>query len=378
MKVDLLKASLFPFVMAFCLFGAGGSCLAASPSMLDAKKEAETAGYIFEASRDEIIARAKKEGKLKVFSGLAAETTLKDLSSRFKVRYPFVSEIQTAERSPGTEAAQRFLLEVKAGLAKGWDAITLRTDLRGEYASHLKKFDILGMARHGVLNMPVQLIDSKNRNVVAITSELHVVGYNKKLTSAEKVPSQWEDFLKPEYKGKKFYADIRPLVLSSLIPVWGLEKTLDFARKIAAQEPIWIRGNPRGLTAVAAGERALFMGPYFGSLKVQQKKAANMDLEYKVIEPVPARLNEENGIMAASEHSYTALLWLEFLVSPEAQKVIDQYEPGEASLFAPGSIQSDVIRGKQVSTMQWEDPEKLEAWIKDLVKAYGFPNADAK
>jgi hypothetical protein len=378
MKVDLVKASVFAFVLAFCLFAAGDSCLAASPSLLNAKKEAEAAGYIFEAGREEIVARARKEGKLKVFSGLAAETTLRDLSSRFKVRYPFISEIQTAERSPGTEAAQRFLLEVKAGLAKGWDAITLRTDLRGEYASQLKKFDILGMARHGVLNMPVQLIDSQNRNVVAITSELHVVGYNKKLVAADKLPSQWEDFLKPEYKGKKFYADIRPLVLSSLIPVWGLEKTLDFARKIAAQEPIWIRGNPRGLTAVAAGERALFMGPYFGSLKVQQKKAANMDLEYKVIEPVPARLNEENGILAVSEHSYTALLWLEFLVSPEAQKIIDQYEPGEASLFAPGSIQSEVIRGKQVSTMQWEDPEKLEAWLKDLVKAYGFPNADAK
>jgi hypothetical protein len=71
-------------------------------------------------------------------------------------------------------------------------------------------------------------------------------------------------------------------------------------------------------------------------------------------------------------------LWLEFLVSSEAQKVIDQYEPGEASLFAAGSLQSDVIRGKKVSTMQWEAPEKLEGWIKDLVKAYGFPNADAK
>lgn len=378
MKVNFVKKSAFLFVLTCCLFGSNNSSLAASPALTNAKKEAEAAGYVFEASREEIVARARKEGKLRVFSGLAASTTLRDLSSRFKVQYPFVSEIQTEERSPGTEAAQRFLMEVKAGLAKGWDAITLRTDLRGEYASHLKKFDILGMARHGVLNIPPQLIDSKNRNVVAITSELHVVGYNKKLISADKVPSQWEDFLKPEYKGKKFYADIRPLMLSSLIPVWGLEKALDFARKIAAQEPIWIRGNPRGLTAVAAGERALFMGPYFGSLKVQQKKVANIDLEYKLADPVPARLNEENGILAASEHSCTALLWLEFLVSSEAQKVIDQYEPGEASLFASGSIQSDVIRGKKVSTMQWEAPEKLEGWLKDLVKAYGFPNADTK
>ena len=82
------------------------------------------------------------------------------------------------------------------------------------------------MARRGALDIPLQIIDPVVRNIVAITSDLQVVGYNKKLISADKVPAQWEDFLKPEFKGRKFCADIRPVVLSALVPALGDGKSL--------------------------------------------------------------------------------------------------------------------------------------------------------
>jgi ABC-type Fe3+ transport system substrate-binding protein len=48
------------------------------------------------------------------------------------------------------------------------------------------------------------------------------------------VPNQWEDFLKPEFRGRKFVMDIRPISLAVTVPAWGLEKTVEFARRIAA------------------------------------------------------------------------------------------------------------------------------------------------
>ena len=192
------------------------------------------------------------------------------------------------------------------------------------------------------------------------------------------MPAKWEDFLKPEFKGRKFCADIRPSVLSALVPTWGLEKVLDFARKIAAQEPVWVRGNAGTMPTIAAGETALFMGPNFGPVVVHQSKAAGADLGYRVIEPVPARLGEGNTVLASSEHPYSALLWLEFLVSAEAQRTIDKYEPGEASLFLPGSIQADAIRGKKLSLVQWDAFQNIEVWQKELLKAYGFPRVEKK
>ena len=374
MALQICKLAILIFAVTW-LVGRG---FAGDASLLKAKQDAETKGYLFEISHDEIVAKAKKEGKFKLFTALDTQTTLKDLTGRFKMKYPFVSEIQVEERAGGIEASQRFLMEVKAGLTKDLDAITLRTDAHGEYLPHLKKFDMIGMARHGVLEIPLPIIDAMVRNIVAITSDIHVVGYNKKLISADKVPAQWEDFLKPEFKGKKFCADIRPLTLTALVPVWGMERVLDHARRVAAQEPVWVRGYPRALTSVAAGEHALFMGPNFGAVKVQQNKAPNIDLEYKVIEPVPVRLNQRNAVLGTSEHPYTALLWLEFLVSPEAQKTIDKHEPGEASLFGPGSVQSDLIRGKKVSVIQWDSFDKIDGWQKEIVKAYGFPRAEMK
>src|SRR5262245_43576203 len=350
---------------------------AASPALMQAKSEAESKSYIFLTNHDEIVARAKSEGKLKVFSGLDGQRTLKDLGEQFKKKYPFITSFQAEERGSGG-ASQRFLMEIKAGLAKEWDATTVSTDLYSEYPPYIKKFDILGMAKHGVLDLPAQVIDPITRGVVAITSEMQVVAYNKKLLAPDKVPARWEDFLKPEFKGRKFCADIRPSILSALIPTWGLEKVADFARKIAAQEPVWVRGNAGTMPTIASGETALFMGPNFGPVVVYQSKAAGADLGYRVIEPVPARLGEGNTVLATSEHPYSALLWLEFLVSAEAQRTIDKYEPGEASLFLPGSIQGEASRGKKLSLVQWDVFQNMEAWQKELVRAYGFPRVEKK
>ena len=70
------------------------------------------------------------------------------------------------------------------------------------------------MAEQGVLAVPPKLIDAQRRNTFFLTSEASVVAYNKKLISEDKVPNQWQDFLKPEFKGRKFITDIRPLALA--------------------------------------------------------------------------------------------------------------------------------------------------------------------
>ena len=122
----------------------------------------------------------------------------------------------------------------------------------------------------------------------------------------------------------------------------------------------------------------MFMGPNFGAIKVLQSKAGNPDLDYKVLEPTPVRLNQGTALLEAAERPYTALLWIEFLASAEAQKIIDKNEPGEASLFGPGSVQSEAIRGKKLSVIQWDSAEKMDGWQKEIAKVYGFPNAEIK
>jgi iron(III) transport system substrate-binding protein len=348
---------------------------AANSGLLKAKQEAEASGRLFFTTHEEIVAMAKKEGKLRVVTGLEPQN-FKPLIDGFKEKFPFISDVQVDEIHGSTEAYQRFLMEIRSGQAKQWDITFTHLDFVADYIPHLKKHDIMGMAKHGVLNIDPRMIHPVERNIVSFTSVLTVVPYNRKLIADDKVPASWEDFLKPEFKGKKFVLDIRPLQVAGLVPAWGLERTLDFARKLRAQEPVWGRGATRMTTAVAAGEYPLYIGSNFGSIHRAMNKDTTGSLSYKIIEPAPARVVDQiNGILNTAAHPHAALLWFEFLTSPEGQKIIDKYEPLKASVFSPSSAVAQATRGKELSVIDWDHTEKFHEYEKKITEAFGFPKA---
>ena len=102
---------------------------APSASLLKAKKAAEANGFVFYADHDDIVSRAKKEGKLVVFSGQDL-TSLKAVTEAFKKKYPFIDV--RANGIDGTEVYQRMLQEMKAGLAK-WDVNYVAFDFYSDY-----------------------------------------------------------------------------------------------------------------------------------------------------------------------------------------------------------------------------------------------------
>jgi iron(III) transport system substrate-binding protein len=351
---------------------------AASPALLKAKQEAEAKGYSFYATHEEIVTMAKNEQKLGVSSNLEPQN-FKPLISAFKQKYPFITDVQVGGELSGGAAYQRFILEMKAGQAKEWDVIHIPLDFAQEYPAYLMKHDILGMAKHSVLKIDPRMVSPIERNMITITSNVSVILYNRKLIADDKVPTQWEDFLKPEFKGKKFLINIRPLHLAGLVPAWGMERTLDFARKLAAQQPVWGSGTTRLNTAVAAGEHSLYLASNFSSAKRAMSKDASGNLNYRILEPIPTRIVEHtSAIINTASHPHTALLWLEFLASPEGQEIIDKYEPLRASIFTPGSATEQVTRGKKLSVVDWEHFNKYQEYEAKLFAAWGFPKEDSR
>ncbi len=379
MMINALKKIVVSFtlilllVLATLMLAPTNAVAAASPTLLGAKKEAESKGYIFFTTHDEIVAMAKKEGKLGVMTNLDTPN-LEPLIKGFKQKYPFIGDINI-ERMQGSDVYQRFLLEIKAGQAKKWDVVTTTFEFAREYMEYYMKQDIFGMAKHGVLKIDPRMVYPDGRNLLSFTSTILLGAYNKTLISEDKVPTKWEDFLKPEFKGKKFVLDIRPVPLAALVPAWGLEKVLDFARKLAAQQPVWARGNSRGVAFIAGGEYPIFFGPHLGAAKeAVGKDPASMS--YKVIEPVPTMaLDHSGGILKTADHPCAALLWLEFLVTPEAQQIIDKYEPFRASVFSSGSVVSQEVRGKKLSVVDWNHFAKFDGYTAKIFEAYGFPKA---
>ena len=211
------------------LAGSAVFAAAASSGLAKAKQEAEAKGFIFEASHDEIVAKAKKEGKVRVLSSLDP-ASFKPMAETFKKKYPFI-DIQIHELT-GTEAIQRHLLELKAGTVKDWDIGHASEDFYNDFAAQAMKFDIMGMAEQGVLKINPKMVDPNNRTVVAVATGLCSMAYNKSRVAADRVPNQLEDILRPEFKGRKFVVDVRPHCMAALMAGLGEEWVVNYARKI--------------------------------------------------------------------------------------------------------------------------------------------------
>ncbi len=316
---------------------------------------------------------------MRVIRSLSSES-FNSMVAAFKQKYPFITDVSAYEFK-GTEGPQRFVLELQAGGGREWDVFDVAPEQHSEFAPFLKKFDILAMAKAGILAIPTQMIDPKSRNVVSITAGVHVVGYNKKLIPENKVPNSWDDFLKPEFKGKKFFVDIRPQGFAALAPRMGEEWMVNYARRIKEQDPIWTRGT-QALVRMSTGEENLYHFAYYHSCMLRSKerpqKVSENSLGCKVVEPIPIRIGDRTAVSLSATSPYAALLWVEFQASLTAQRMIDAHEPLKSSLYVPDSEINKLVKGKQISVNDWHSFHNTERWMELSVKALGFPQAETR
>ncbi len=367
-------SSVLMFLGSLVLALTAFAATATGPGLQKAKQAAEAKGFSFITNRDEILASAKKEGKVRVQSSLDP-STFKPLAASFKKKYPF-ADIDIQELT-GTDAAQRYLLELKAGVGKDWDVLHLPEDFYTDYAPYAKKLDLLGMAEQKVLNINPKMVDPEYRSVVSMGSGICAIAYNKKLVAADKVPNQWEDFLKPEYKGKKFVVDIRPYCVAALVPALGEEWVKNYAQRIKEQEPIWLRGNTRAMSGIAAGEYILHQMTQYHSCMRAVEKDVTKSLGCKILEPVPVKLQDTVSVLQNATNPSRALLFIEHAVSPEGQKILDEVNPLKSSVYADGEI-ARLLKGKKISLNDYRTYHKSPGWMKMILEGYGFPKVDAK
>jgi hypothetical protein len=157
MKIGLYKRAPLIFLLGCMVSGTNATAAESSAALLKAKKEAEAKDFIFETSRDAIVAKAKKEAMVKVLSGLNPGAYPSMMAS-FRKKYPFL-KIELGEIT-GPDSAQRFIMELKSGSGIDFDVVHAATEFYPEYAPFAKKFDLLGMAEHGVLRIPPPMIPS--------------------------------------------------------------------------------------------------------------------------------------------------------------------------------------------------------------------------
>jgi ABC-type Fe3+ transport system substrate-binding protein len=293
----------------------------------------------------------------------------------FKKKYPYI-DAQMEELS-GAVYGEKFLTELAAGKTTDWDLVHAPEDFYSRFAENAMKFDLLAMAQHGILAINPKMVDPGYRTVVSVGGALCGMVYNRELVPPNQVPNKWEDFLKPEFKGKKFLVDIRPYCNAALVSVLGDEWVKNYASKLKDQQPVWARGQTRALAAIVAGEYAMHQVANYHSCVRAQAKDPRKVLVCKLIEPVPVRLQENDFVMRTSTHPHAALLFLEHQASREGQKILDEVEPVKSSLYVDGEV-AKLIKGKKIALNDFSTYKDGVRRMKMILEAFGFPNAELK
>nr|MBA2601615.1 extracellular solute-binding protein [Actinomycetota bacterium] len=322
-------------------------------------------------SHEALVKAAEDEGgTLKIYTSTQPESIEVILAS-FQDKYPNV-DVEITEQS-GSDTP-RILLEVQ-GEATDYDVLYLSQEVYGSYLPYLEQVDMLSMVKSGVLDMPEEMINPKVPYTMAAGSGMAGFSYNPKLLDPSLVPESWEDFLDPALKGKKFLVDIEPVNLATMIPAWGEDKVYEFAEKIGEQEPVWARGETNAITLMGAGEYELhFASNYHSAYRASLESPET--IEVALLEPIPVRLTQVQGIRKGADNVAGATLFLEHMASQEMQDVLDEMEPQQSSIYAEGSDLAKLIEGKELSLWTWDYFPVMPAYLEEILETWGFPSAE--
>lgn len=318
---------------------------------------------------NEIVALAKKEGKVRFCSSDPDEKDAARFFQGFSGKYPGVSVVYA--RCRGTESRERILTELLAGHVE-YDLLHVSEELIPKY----KKSDVIAgpfdwVAIFGI--RPVHV--SPDRYFVTAGSSVYVIAYNPDLVPKERVPRSWEDCLDPYWRGK-FVVDTRPSSFSSLYPAWGKERLLDYSRRLGENKPIFKRGQTEVLAQIAAGEYPMLCGAYMSSAL----RLLSRDPAAKLAISVPKELGADSfatlAVAKRAQYPNAALLLAGWLASDDGQLMAYDKLIFRGSPFDERGETGRRIRESKakVHYTGWDfSPEQVEEVNRWIIQAWGLP-----
>jgi iron(III) transport system substrate-binding protein len=272
------------------------------------------------ADRQQIILDgAKAEGKLIWYTSLSGN--YKEIVEAFKKKYPQVAI--DVYRAGSNDVAQRLVSEAQAGryLADALEVTPGSLILLRE-RNVLKPFWSPELARY-----PEEARTKADGNrVLWVTDRESYLGfgYNTRMIAANEVPKNFEELLKPELKGK--LAISTEASSSRVVGTMLKHKGDEFMKKLRSQEMKMFQVASTGfLDLMIAGEIAGSPAMFRNMVIVQQEKGAPVAW-------VPLDVSTTNAGGAAvinnAPHPHAALLFTDFVIGPDGQKLMEQFRYG--------------------------------------------------
>ena len=267
-----------------------------------------------------LVERAKKEGSVVLYTSLAP-TESQPLSDAFQKKYGIKVVLW---RGLSAQVVQRAITEAR-GRRNAVDVI----ETNGPEMEMLAREKLLGEIHSPYLaDLPAGAIPA-HRTWFPDRFNFYVVGFNTTKVQRSQIPATYEGFLDPKWKGRIAVEATDAEWMATLIKTWGDAKGMDYFRKLSALRPDVRTGHILLANLVVAGEVPVGLTIYNSNIVPLKRKGAPVD--FVPVQPVVAR-PQGIGVARSAPHPHAALLFTDFVLSPEGQRLLESLGRVPASL----------------------------------------------
>ena len=338
---------------------AGAALLSACLASLamSAIARAETAPMYHGADREaKILAGAKKEGQVVLYSAMIENQALRPLMQGFMKKYPFLRA--TYLRADDGSILSKVDAEVRSGhaVADVIEGTGVANAANGEGLLQPYFTPV-------VLNYPKSYQDPEH---IWAPTRISYFGmaYNTRLVKADEIPKSYDDLLKPAYKGKLAWriASISgaPLFITNLRIARGEARAATYLQALAQQNVVnFASGSARTLVdRVMAGEYPIALNIFAHHPLISAAKGA--PVWTKLLDPTPSAASTI-GVVRGATHPNASLLLIDYILSDEGQKILAQadYFPADPNVAPKPGLSAAIPKSAGVAE-DFVDPIKLQ------------------
>jgi iron(III) transport system substrate-binding protein len=275
-----------------------------------------------------LIEGARREGEVSVYTSIVVDD-MRALAAAFESKYGVKVKYW---RSSSEKILQRAVTEARANR---YEVDVIETNGPELEALHREEVLAAATSAHNADLVPAAI--KAHRQWTGLRLNMFVQAYNTNLVKKADLPRNYRDLLDPKWKGKLAIEAEDVDWFAAVVKDLGENDGLKLFRDVVAANGIAVRkGHTLLAGLVASGEVPLALTLYHHNAERLKQKGAPIDSF--AIQPVYARVNGI-AIGRKAPHPHAAVLFFDFMLSPEGQKILQagNYVPTNLKLNDPAT-----------------------------------------
>jgi iron(III) transport system substrate-binding protein len=257
-----------------------------------------------------ILAGARREGQVVIYTSLNTKDSV-PFTAAFEKRFGVRTQLW---RASSERVVQRAVTEARAGR---FVCDVLETS--GPQMEALYREQLLDEFRSPYFSDLPPGAFPKHRHYVADRFNFFTIGYNTNLVKPHEVPNSYDDLLHPRFVGRVGIEAGDVDWFGAMVKHMGEEQGLLFFRTLAEAKPQIRSGHTLMGELISSGEIPLAANIY--NHNAERLVVRGAPIRWKALTPTFGRPNAI-GVARRAAHPNAALLFADFMLSREGQRII--------------------------------------------------------